>query len=325
MKSIHRLGFALALAGVTGGCSLSSGAPDEPAGTTDQPIVGGHDINNGADDVASLFPLSTVTLVCTSPGGQCTGELLSSVQILTAAHCCPPGTSLSRVYQYDNVRGNTTYSSISTYTSSPPTPVIPDGVTGQNLPGGGFDSAGNYADLALLTLPAPLPLPVTATIPGLPGAYSSLKDQHTAVWEVGTGGHDGTRNAALAMKWIPVALLGKNDDSGMFAALSAEGAQTAPANPGDSGGPVYQLLGGTVLLVVGVTSFFNSTSSHFTSVLAPTNRNWIMNHYTTPPSGSPMPQIVRDLFAVNGLLPLAQVPSRAPGRGRAPFPELSAN
>jgi Trypsin len=316
-----RLALVLAIACFTEACALSSSTPlAEVAETTAEPITGGQPVNNGADEVAPMFPLSTVTFHCTFPetgGGQCTGALLSTIQILTAAHCCPLGGTVDTVWQYNATRGNAAPAAIATYTAPFPIPMIPPGVTGGNT--SGYDSTGNYADLALITLPAPLPLPATIVLPGLPGSYPTVRGK--PLWEVGSGLINGGPNPDRLLEWVPLANMGVSDTSGQFSGLNAT-TNDGPGNPGDSGGPVYEKIAGA-LFIVGITSFGNSDSpTYFTSVLSSTNHSWIMDNYVGPASPQDV-QRGRKLVDRGDHAPVSLVTSLAQfDRADSVFPEL---
>jgi len=271
----------LGAAGIAYGCAMRStdDAPStEAVASSEAPIEGGRLINNGADDVSSLFPLSTVHLltpVTAADGGitywGCTGSILSPTQILTAAHCTPNRGTL--IYFY-------------------PTPSSFPSTCSSN---------GVYADFSVVTLSGTIPAGYRPVVLGPSGQFSA--NFNNSAWAVGTGlmnfmanGWDAAASSTTGplMEWV-AARLNSSDSNGSFMTPVLYG------DPGDSGGPMYQWVpspaadaGSYRLILVGVlSSMFGkgvNTGLHYntySSVEFPANLTWIQNQIVTPPAPAP--------------------------------------
>ena len=256
--------------------SAAKPPPSAPAPRWPTPeIVGGRPINSPGEAVTAQFPFSTVHITYTSSDGTltiCTGVILSSTQVMTAAHCqFPLGTF---VEYYNNKRTDpTTY--VSTIASLP---TLPPNVTGTpsvftGFTGDGFtNSSGDYADIAIIALATPIDhtkypfVPITL-LPG--GTYSN--DWMNSSWIVGTGFMNGVVNLVGNMQYVASILKSNNDNTGYFVSKETY------VDNGDSGGPVYQEAIDGSLRLIGITSgvYVGDGGDRFTSVSRTSNYNWI--------------------------------------------------
>jgi hypothetical protein len=290
------------------GCTAPSIA--EPLGSVDDAIEGGFLINAASDDVAPRFPLSTLEILDTvdtpdfTKTQRCTGVILSSWKILTAAHCVDGGVVTASFYPVGVGKGASPQGAPVTLTN----PVKPDGI-GCNAPFGSktipsdcFLANGVYADLAVLTLPNELPVP-TAKSPWKPawlapkGSFEvGAGGKDPARWGVGVGWinmmtavcateggiPDSMRNPSNLMEWVAMSRL-YSASPGMI------GSPTPYADLGDSGGPVYQYAGnGKNLAVVAVaTHLFPSCGAGspgtdiYVDVTQADNYDWLVHQGAT--------------------------------------------
>jgi hypothetical protein len=296
------------------GCAVSSAPSPEGVASTDEPIENGQPINSGADPFSTPFATPTVGLQIVPPGAAagtadyCTGVIISATQVLTAAHCVPTGSVVRLVYQYGTFGATPPAPPVLNVTSSSiamPGNIANTGcANGASYPDGCQDAAGNFADLAIITLPFSFNSASHGPVAvGIANSFSSI---HTkSAWEVGIGnlapGASLISNSPT-MEWVPVDLP-SNDQGGFIAPGSTSLYTERPgafvtrnsyADHGDSGGPVYQLdplwqvgEGPPRLILIGITSGQVSTSApgtRFTSVLRTPNYNWI----TTQLGGTPL-------------------------------------
>jgi hypothetical protein len=314
----------LAIIGAVAAPIGCSGADDgsEPLGTIASPIENGKPINNGVDPVSSMFPRSTVmvrtpllndagaptfTDAGRPRGSQCTGEIIGPDRILTAAHCLP--NSQTQIYLYPtDVDGGSTPIDGGNIPAIPlaGNPAFPPGIQpDEHKPNVTFLSGGVYADMAVLTLGYPVPSNYAKVVLGRPGPDAYEATRTSSSWAVGAGlmnlfslGHcDAGANPAIKnrshqMMWTPVDPLNPLDasaDFGEFTVLS----QT---DPGDSGGPIYQLAteadGGLCpvgpdsfnLVLIGILSQGPCGpvgSDIYTNVTNQTNSTWLVNQGAT--------------------------------------------
>ena len=193
------------------------------------PPYRGEPADDSGDPVASLFPLSTVGLTAFGSDG-CTGVILGSQSILTAAHCHVDSDTTIELY---STKGDG---------NAEPTDTIPgSAVVGFDKPPGVecsreatgwfpdtcYSQLGShiYADLQVLKLNTDIPDDYKPVILGPSGSYGARHDNVS--WMVATGG-GGT------MQWSPTSSIMNDDDTGVFTAFAPFGLW------GDSGGPLFQ-------------------------------------------------------------------------------------
>lgn len=240
-----RVGRWIAAAGL----ALAGVAVSLPA----QAVLGGRD---GGPAAASTL------MVLNARGGVCTGIVLSSRAVLSAAHCAAGGTDL-RVHWKDG---------------SEPVLLQPASVSVHpEFNGDAIANRRRSIDLVLLRLSSPLPgrfVPATLVDGGLPRAGSPVTLAGYGVLREGEARTTGTyRSAALATvePYGPGRIL-------IWAADPA-GAGKAPgpgACQGDSGGPIT-LAGGDVVAVASWSTGPKGKSCGLLSqgVLVAPQRGWI--------------------------------------------------
>jgi hypothetical protein len=269
-------------------------------------------INDPTSPASGQFPLSTVDLVTLGNlYPHCTGVILSTTKsttkILTAAHCKPNSTTQIRFFAI-NVPGSN--APLQTFPASSTTPVaIPPGIVcdpdvPNSIPStcSATYTSGNtaYADLAVVTMDAPVPsgyfaVPLGSSGsltngfngPPIPGTSVSLA---SIAWQVGTGYNE-------VMKWAPLIKTGPNDAGGKFTAVAPFGVR------GDSGGPVFSGVtppyatasqtSPSGLVLLGIASTMDQCASQpqcdlrksvYTSVVQSDNYQWL-----TGQGGAPAP------------------------------------
>jgi Trypsin len=302
----------LASAAFVNGCAgQSTGDESSPdtIGSTESPIEGGEVVNGTADPVSRLFPLSTVnlrTMVTLPDGGvqgrRCTGVILSSTKILTAAHC--KVNSTTQVYLYPTTVNGGALPTGTVVNASGTTPAVQTGVVcDPDVPGSvpatcyasSNGGGSHFADLAILTLASSIPLAPSGPYQQVGLAPRDSFTANVASWAVGTGwmnflksGCDaGAQNPSYSMQWVATDLLSGSDNGGIIYTRIVYG------DPGDSGGPIYQkgrtfigpLLPGTYnLILVGILSDLPRSpcsntnpiiKNEYTSVQQPDNYDWI--------------------------------------------------
>jgi hypothetical protein len=294
------------------GCTVR--ATPESVETTQSAIEGGDVINLGSQPVSSLFPLSTVGIVSTWTDTSgvawdkyCTGEILSSTTILTAAHCKPNKTT--KVFLYPSMPGAGALPlNFSLPASQTVAPAVQPGVVCDADVPGSFPStcystggSGNhYADLAVVTLAAQIPgaYAYHRVVLGPSGSFTAGAARGS--WAVGTGQMDVLMNwcnglpaivgnASRSMQWVPMAPISGADSTGLFMTTYLY------ADEGDSGGPVYQEAKSATatpqgmynLVLVGVisgtppTCVVGNQVNTYTSVENADNHAWLLSQGAT--------------------------------------------
>ena len=165
------------------------------------------------------------------PLGLCSGTMIESNKVLTAAHCVPNGTTSGAVV-YGNP-GNTSTVFASRIAVNPK--YIPSSISSP-----GFAA---FNDVAVLTLRSSLPLPTSAIL----GSGNIRSGDEIAIFGYGTDENGEFDFADLKSGEMLVEQVTNNHISAIF---NGDGSNTCQ---GDSGGPAYIDLGNEVA-VAGVTS-----------------------------------------------------------------------
>lgn len=191
-----------------------------------QAIIGGT-TNNGDPAIVAIF----THLPGETSGYLCTGTIISSTKVLTAAHCVDPdviGTgNVHEILLGTTLNGGTLATSGAVY--DPAFDV-------NNLPGG--------HDVALITLAAPTTItPIPFNTIALTSAATSA---NTRISGYGTNNHFGSGSGT---KRVATTRINSFDS-----ALLHIGTTSRQTCHGDSGGPALQVING-VERVVGITSY----------------------------------------------------------------------
>jgi secreted trypsin-like serine protease len=195
-------------------------------GTTDESIIGGT-TDNGDPSVVAVFAHAPGA----TSGSLCTGTVIASRTVLTAAHCVDPRVVGSG--QVFEVLTGTTLS-----------------LPGLAVSATTFDPAWNPSnlqnghDVGIVTLASPTSL---AAIPFNQSPYTStLAGQSIRIVGYGTSNHTGGGAGTKRTATTSV-----DSFSARFIVIGSTNRQTCH---GDSGGPAFQTING-VSTIVGITSF----------------------------------------------------------------------
>ena len=232
MSKYVRIVIGLFSAGVLSAC----GAPDlaQDAAEVDSPIIGGT-TDNGDPSVVAIFAHAPTS----NSGSLCTGTVISSRAVLTAAHCVDP-----RLVGSGNV--------FDVYTGT----VFGSSSTRLAVSSVAFDAAfnpnalQNGHDIAVVTLAKATTLP--------PVAFNrnplTTANQNLPVRLVGYGASTHTNTGAGTKRAVTTTV---DSISSMFVKIGSSSQQTCH---GDSGGPALQTING-VDTIIGITSFGSDNSS----------------------------------------------------------------
>lgn len=232
MSKYVRIVFGLLGAGILGGC----GSPDPTvdAAEVDSPIIGGT-TDSGDPSVVAIFAHAPTS----NSGSLCTGTVISSRAVLTAAHCVDP-----RVVGSGNV--------FEVFTGT----VFGSSSSRLAVSSVAFDTAFNPSalqnghDVAVLTLARSTTLPpVSFNRSPLTSANQSLP-----VRLVGYGASTHTNTGAGTKRTVTTTV---DAVSSLFVKIGSSSQQTCH---GDSGGPALQTING-VDTIIGITSFGSDNSS----------------------------------------------------------------
>jgi hypothetical protein len=269
--------------GASGALSFACGSPStDPLASVQSPIEGGDPINLENNPVSSLFPQSTVyieTIIGTTIHG-CTGEILSTNKILTAAHCVITNGTTVHLYPITPGSGDEPLPGVAIPVlpgASGPVRDVPDGIDctsnkvndptclstwGKAGPG---TAPSHFADLAVITLASNISVPPYQPVWLAPRDSYSLSQVAPggprSSWEVGTGQMNPfikrdcnatdpyVFNPNNEMQWVPLHELSPSDhETGLgtmlgFSTNQALGVISTTAlfgDHGDSGGPLFQ-------------------------------------------------------------------------------------
>jgi len=217
-------------------CSMAACAmdqiDDDAVSTDDQSIIGGT-TDNGDPSVVAIF----VHAPGATSGSLCSGTVVSSTAVLTAAHCVDP-TVIGTGQVFEVLVGTT----LSTATSLAVTSTA-------------FDSAFNVNNLTAGHDVGMLRLAAATTLTPI-AINRSTTLTNAAVTLVGYGTNTHSNTGAGTKRTATTSIVAANT---LLVQIGNSNVQTCH---GDSGGPAFQTLNG-VQTIIGVTSYGsdNSTTS----------------------------------------------------------------
>ncbi|XXX78332.1 trypsin-like serine protease [Sorangium sp. So ce134] len=258
LNRLHRMYAAvglLACAAFAPACAAEDmtgdGEAELAAGGDETELVGSESsaITNGSTPTAWMRQ-RVVSL------GNCTGVIVSPNHVLTAAHCKPvAGTTVARFYSTLNTP-DSPGTGVTDVAFRPGVDPWDDELD---------DTAGDFADIAVLTLASPIPS--TSVVATLDTDYPG--EDGTGI-QVGRGEHNGASNSTSLLKYATNGLYSDNVDDGYFYTNDDR------TDDGDSGGPIFTngqrvagVLWGSWWVAFGYRNKYTSTEYHF---------NWILDN-----------------------------------------------
>ncbi|XXX78333.1 trypsin-like serine protease [Sorangium sp. So ce134] len=187
--------------------------------------------------------------------GNCTGVIISPNHVLTAAVCKPvAGSTTVRFYSTNNTPDATA--------TGVTTVAFKAGVNPWN--DDLEDTAGDFADIAVLTLASPIPS--TSAVAAIDLNYPG---EDGSGIQVGRGQHDEAANTTSLLRYAINGLYSDNTDDGYFYTNDDR------SNIGDAGGPIFTngqrlsgVLYGDTWVAFATRNKYTSTEYHF---------NWILD------------------------------------------------
>ena len=212
-----------------------------------QAITYGSEINNASSSYPSVVSIWTNNTGYNYKSFLCTGNLISPTVVLTAAHCVLPKSDgyLYVGYGADRLDNVTTYSDVSATWKHPR--------YSHNL---------LVNDVGLLLLPSPLPQYLVSPLPSAAAITSSIKaakgNYEIAGWGVDQNGEQATYlKHTFVADQTSIASKTKGWNNAVWLAVGkynkTERIYSGACN-GDSGGPLYSLVGSSKTLI-GLTSW----------------------------------------------------------------------
>ncbi|WP_437999389.1 trypsin-like serine protease [Sorangium sp. So ce185] len=221
-------------------------------------------VDSGSSAITDGITASAWMRTRTVSLGNCTGVIISRNHVLTSARCKPvAGSTTVRFYSTSDTP-NATVIGVTTVTYKAGVDPWNDDFE---------DTAGDYADMAVLTLASPIPS--TSAVAGIDLNYPG---EDGSGIQVGRGNHNGTVNTTNALKYATNGLYSDNVDDGYFYT------NDELADAGDAGGPIFThgpLLSGVLSTNTWVAF---ATRNKYTSTLY--HFNWLLDRIGYTGNGS---------------------------------------